>query len=75
MSERRTGSEPGRNMTNNNSFFGGVKKEWKKITWLSKDKVRSRTMLTLLASILIAAAVSGVDTATMALLNMLRGII
>lgn len=62
-------------MTNNKSFFGGVKKEWKNITWLSKDKVRSRTMLTLLASILIAAAVSGVDTATMALLNMLRGII
>ena len=46
---------------NKTSFFRGVKQEWKKITWPSKNDVVKQTAVVLVAIILIGALIFGVD--------------
>ena len=43
------------------SFFRGVKQEWKKITWPSKNDVVKQTAVVLVAIVLIGALIFGVD--------------
>ena len=44
------------------SFFRGVKQEWKKITWPSKNDVVKQTVVVLVAIVLIGALIFGVDS-------------
>ena len=43
------------------SFFRGVRQEWKKITWPSKNDAVKQTAVVLVAIILIGALIFGVD--------------
>ena len=47
--------------TKKTSFFRGVRQEWKKITWPSKNDVVKQTAVVLVAIILIGALIFGVD--------------
>ena len=47
--------------TKKTSFFRGVKQEWKKITWPSKNDVVKQTAVVLVAIVLVGALIFGVD--------------
>lgn len=43
------------------SFFRGVKQEWKKITWPSKNDVVKQTAVVTVSVILLSLLIAGVD--------------
>ena len=43
------------------SFFRGVKQEWKKITWPSKNDVVKQTAVVTVSVLLLSVLIAGVD--------------
>ena len=43
------------------SFFRGVKQEWKKITWPSKNDVIKQTAVVSVSVVLLSVLIAGVD--------------
>lgn len=43
------------------SFFRGVKQEWKKITWPSKNDILKQTAVVSIAVVLLGFLIAGVD--------------
>lgn len=56
------------------SFFRGVKQEWKKITWPSKNDVVKQTAVVTVAIILLGAVIAGVDALVKYGMNLLTAI-
>ena len=59
---------------NKTSFFRGVKQEWKKITWPSKNDVVKQTAIVLVAIILLGARIFGVDALVKTGMNFLSNL-
>lgn len=43
------------------SFFGNVKKEWQKITWLTKDEIKRDTTVTVITTIVMGLLIAAMD--------------
>ncbi|MCR5294396.1 MAG: preprotein translocase subunit SecE [Lachnospiraceae bacterium] len=56
------------------SFLGGIKKEWKKILWPTKDELIKQTSLVVVISIIMGAVIAVIDSAALQLVNWLMSI-
>lgn len=56
------------------SFFRGVKQEWKKITWPSKNDVVKQTAVVTVSVVALAALIAGVDALVKYGMNLLSNL-
>lgn len=56
------------------SFFDGVRKEWKRILWPSKDELIKQTSLVVVVSIIMGAVIAVIDSVALQLVNWLMSI-
>jgi len=57
-----------------NSFWTGVKQEWRKISWTSKEDLTKQTVLVVVISIVMGALITVVDSGALQLINWLLSI-
>ena len=51
------------------SFWSGVKREWKKIIWLKREDIVKQTGLVVVMSLLMGVIISAVDSVALRLVN------
>jgi preprotein translocase subunit SecE len=51
------------------SFFSGVKKEWSKIIWLTKEDIIKQTSLVVVMSLIMGVIITVIDSAALQLIN------
>ena len=56
------------------SFWQGVKQEWQKIIWSTKDELIKQTILVLIISIVMGVIITVIDSAALQLVNWLMAI-
>ncbi len=56
------------------SFWQGVKQEWQKIIWVTKEDLTKQTILVLVISILMGVIIAVIDSAALQLVNWLMSI-
>ncbi len=56
------------------SFFAGVKKEWNKIIWPTRDDLVKQTSLVIVISIVMGVIITVVDSAALQLVNWLMSL-
>lgn len=56
------------------SFWQGVKNEWRKIIWPTKEDVGRQTALVVIISILLGVIITVVDSAALQIVNALMAI-
>ena len=56
------------------SFWQGVKREWKKIMWPTKDDIVKRTSLGIVISLLMGVLITVIDSAALYLIDLLMAI-
>jgi len=56
------------------SFWQGVKREWKKIMWPTKDDIVKRTSLVIVISLLMGVLITVIDSAALYLIDLLMAI-
>jgi len=56
------------------SFFAGVKKEWNKIIWPTRDDLVKQTAVVVLVSIIMGAIITVADSAALQLVNWLMSL-
>ncbi len=57
-----------------NSFFSGVKKEWNRIIWPTRDDLVKQTSLVVIISILMGVIITVIDSAALQIVNWLMSI-
>ncbi len=57
-----------------NSFWTGVKQEWRKISWTNKEDLTKQTVLVVVISVLMGALITVVDSGALQLINWLLSI-
>ena len=56
------------------SFFQGVKREWNKIMWLTRDDIIKRTALVIVMALILGAIITVIDSAALYLVDFLISI-
>ncbi len=56
------------------SFWQGVKREWNKIIWPTKDDIVKRTALVIVASLIMGIIITVIDGAALYLLDLIMAI-
>ena len=56
------------------SFFDGVKKEWNKIIWPTRDDLVKQTAVVVFVSIIMGAIITVADSAALQLVNWLMSL-
>lgn len=56
------------------SFFAGVKKEWNKIIWPTRDDLMKQTAVVVFVSIIMGVIITVVDSAALQLVNWLMSL-
>ena len=56
------------------SFWQGVRREWNKIMWVSKEDVAKRTGLVIVLSLIMGVIITVIDSAALYLVDLLMSI-
>ncbi len=56
------------------SFWTGVKQEWRKISWTSKEDLTKQTVLVVVISVVMGALITVIDSGALQLINWLLSI-
>ena len=56
------------------SFFQGVKSEWKKIIWPTRNELGKQTLLVIVVSIILSLLITVVDSVALQIINLILGI-
>lgn len=57
-----------------NSFFAGVRKEWNKIIWPTRDDLAKQTAVVVFVSIIMGVVITVADSAALQLVNWLMSL-
>ena len=53
------------------SFWTGIKREWNKIIWISKEDIAKRTGIVVVVSLIMGVLITVIDTAALYLVDLL----
>ena len=74
MADKNKNSAKNAGQAKKKSFFQGVKQEWKKIVWPTRDDLTKQTALVIVISVVMGSIITLFDSAALQLVNWLMSI-